>query len=152
MLDTLFNHILVPVDFSEKNATAFEIAKQIALQNAARVSLLHVIEVLDLSDDDEVSEFYEKMRQRSDRQLQALVPCLADENLDVEYATLVGNRSREIATYAEQNAVDLIVMGSHPIEPDLPNRGWSTISYQVSALCRCSILMVKQPWTISKSD
>ncbi len=141
-MDTLFQHILVPVDFTPKNEAALSAAEQLARQNAARLTLLHVIEFIDFPDDDEISEFYDKLRERSSTELEKLTRTL---NPDVEVAaeTIVSHRSRGIVTYAMENQIDLIVMSSHPIDLDR-RAGWGTISYQVSALCQCPIMLVKQ--------
>jgi hypothetical protein len=39
--------------------------------------------------------------------------------------------------------VDLIVLTSHPLEPDRPGGGWGTISYQVAVFADCPVLLVK---------
>ena len=56
-----FQHILVPVDFTEKNEPALQIALDVALQNKSRVTLLHVIETIGESDE-EIERFYEPCR------------------------------------------------------------------------------------------
>ncbi len=65
-----FRHILVPLDFSEKNQAALDVAFELAVTNEARVTLLHVIETLDLPDDPEVEQFVEHLRERADRELE----------------------------------------------------------------------------------
>jgi nucleotide-binding universal stress UspA family protein len=40
-------HILVPLDFTAKNQAALEIARELASQNKASVTLLHVIETIE---------------------------------------------------------------------------------------------------------
>ena len=139
-----FDHILVPVDFTEKNAAAIAVAKRLAVQSSARVSLLHVIESLeDAGDDDEIQRFMERMEARSSENLQQLLDRFADCDLEVTTATMINHRSKGIVLYAVENAVDLIVMGSHPIDPAAVRDSWATISYQVSLLCPCSILLIK---------
>ena len=144
-METLFNHILVPVDFTEKNLAAIAAAGQLARQCDARVSLLHVIECIDFPDDDEIASFYEKLRERSENELDKLLELFSKEDFDVTVETMINNRVKGIVLYAAQNDVDLIVMSSHPIDPSIRSDGWGTISYQVSALCHCSIMLVKQP-------
>lgn len=142
-MEAMFNHILVPVDFSEKNEVAIAAAQELAKQNAARVSLLHVIEFIDFPDDDELSDFYAKLRARSDQELDQLLNLFDNDSLDVSVETIINNRVKGIAMYAADNNVDLIVMSSHPIQPEKRGQGWTTISYQVSAICHCSIMLVK---------
>jgi nucleotide-binding universal stress UspA family protein len=144
-METLFNHILVPVDFTAKNEVAIAAAQELARQNAARISLLHVIEFIDFPDDDEISSFYERLQRRSEQELDILLKLFKDDSLDVSVETTINNRAKGIALYAAENDVDLIVMSSHPVSPEKRGHGWTTISYQVSAICQCSILLVKQP-------
>lgn len=148
---TMFNHILVPVDFSEKNQVAIATAQELGRQFAARVSLLHVIEFIDFPDDDEISSFYDKLKLRSERELDKLLKLFTDDGFDVSVETIINNRVKGIALYAAENDVDLIVMSSHPINPENRAHGWTTISYQVSAICQCSVMLVKQPLVDSDS-
>ena len=143
-MKTLFQHILVPVDFSEKNLSAIDVARRIARQGGARVTLLHVIEFIDFPDDDEIASFYDKLRAHSEQEMDKLLALFDGEAFDVGVETIVNHRSKGIALYAAENDVDLIVMSSHPFDPNRPTEGLGTISYQVSALCRCSIMLIKQ--------
>ncbi len=143
-MQSSFDHILVPVDFTEKNAAAIAVAKRLAAQSSARVSLLHVIESLeDAGDDEEIQKFMERMAAKSSENLERLLEQFADSDLEVASATMINHRSKGIVLYAVENAVDLIVMGSHPIDPSAVRESWATISYQVSLLCPCSILLIK---------
>ena len=81
----------------------------------------------------------------SERELDHLLELFADDDLDVTVETVINHRCRGIVSYAVDNDVDLIVMGSHPVKPNQPGGGLATISYQVSAFCPCSIVLVKQP-------
>lgn len=140
-----FQHILVPVDFSEKNEVAIATVQELARLLQARVSLLHVIEFIDFPDDDEIASFYEKLKTRSQQELDRLLELFSDHTLDVSVETIINNRVHGIALYAAENDVDLIVMSSHPVNPEQRSHGWSTISYQVAAICQCSVMLVKQP-------
>jgi nucleotide-binding universal stress UspA family protein len=144
-METVFNHILVPVDFTKKNRAAIAAAGQLARQSDARISLLHVIEFIDFPDDDEISVFYDKLQKRSEAELDKLLTMFTDDEFDVTVDTVINHRSKGIVLYAADNDVDLIVMSSHPIDPAKRGDGWGTISYQVSALCHCSIMLIKQP-------
>ncbi len=138
-----FDHILVPVDFTKKNERAIEIAKRLATEHSARVSLLHVIESLDFPEDEEVQQFLNKMEARSNQQLAQLKDRFGGNDLEVSSETVIHNRAGGIVLYALENGVDLIVMSSHKIEPGATRDDWATISYQVSLACPCSIMLVK---------
>ena len=141
-----FEHILVPIDFTGKNRAALEIAFEMAQQNQARTSLLHVVEQIDVArdGDDELNRFYDQLVRRADTDLEALTQRFSGSGLDVEHKVWVGKRVREIICFVEQHDVDLVVLSSHPIDPEQPGASLATLSYQVSLLCPCPVLMVKQ--------
>lgn len=140
-----FQHILVPVDFTERNRAALDIVFEIAVDNRARVTLLHVIETIDDVDidDDEVRDFYAKLQQRAERELEALSRRFSDTDIAVERNVRYGKRAQEIVQDSLDRPIDLIVMGSHTIDVEQPTKGWATLSYQVSVLCQCPVLLVK---------
>ena len=55
----------------------------------------------------------------------------------------VGEPAREIVRAAARGRADVIVMGSHRVDPKRQGAGWVTTSYKVGILCRCPILLVK---------
>ena len=107
------------------------------------MTLLHVIESLDVNEDDEVQAFYGKMEKRSREQLDRLCQAFGDE-IEVTTETSINNRARGIVQYAVDQQVDLIVMSSHQIDPAADRDRWATISYQVSLVCPCSIMLIKE--------
>lgn len=141
-----FEHILIPIDFSAKNRAALEITFEMAQQNQARTSLLHVVEQIDVAadGDEELDRFYEQLVKRADTDLEALAQRFSGSGLDVEQKVRVGKRVREIIRFVEQHNVDLVVLSSHPIDPERPGPSMATLSYQVSLFCPCPVLMVKQ--------
>jgi len=54
-----------------------------------------------------------------------------------------GDRLQEIVKFSEEQSADPIVMRSHRIDPANPTQGWGTISYKVSVLAQCPVLLVK---------
>lgn len=138
-----FQHILIPVDFTEKNLPALEIAVDLAVANHARVTLLHVIETIDVEPDAEMDQFYARLQARADSELERLSQRFVTSGLTVDRKTRFGKRLPEIVSDAIERKVDLIVMSSH--KPDLrkPTQTWATLSYQVSVVCPCPVLLVK---------
>jgi universal stress protein A len=49
----------------------------------------------------------------------------------------------EIIRFTEEQAVDLVVLSSHPVGKDSGIEGWGTISYKVGMLCSCPVMLVK---------
>jgi len=141
-----FQNILVPVDFTAKNWAALDVAFETAVHNKAAVTLLHVIEVIDegdLDDDPDVKEFYTKLEDRSKRELESMGQRFVEADIDIRQKIRFGKRAGEIVKYSDDHAFDLIVMSSHTLEPKNRTSTIVTLSYQVSLLCRCPILLVK---------
>jgi universal stress protein A len=138
-----FQHILVPVDFTAKNFSALDVAFDIAVQNRARVTLLHVIETLDFSADEEIRDFYRQLETRAQTELESLAQRFDDAGLAVDRKIWYGKRAQEIVRYSMDQQVDLIVLSSHKVDADAPIQSLGTLSYQVSLFCQCPVLLVK---------
>ncbi len=138
-----FRHILIPLDFSEKNQVALDVGFELAVTNDARVTLLHIIETIDLLNDTEVEQFVDHLRQRADRELEFRAQRFSDASLSIEWKVRVGKRFREILAYESEHDIDLIVLSSHPLNPDDPGGNMATLSYQVAILSQCPVLLVK---------
>lgn len=139
-----FQHILLPLDFTEKNQAALDVAFELAVANRAAVTLLHVIESIDLSDDEEIQEFYRQLEERAEGELELRSQRFTEAGLNVEWKIRYGKRAKEIVAFEREHDIDLIVMSSHPLDVEQPARSFATLSYQVAVLCRCPILLVKQ--------
>lgn len=142
-MNSRFRHLLVPLDFTEKNAAALDVAFELCAVNKARVTLLHIIETLEHLDDEETREFYDRLESRADSELSSAAQRFLDAKYDVETKILYGRRGPEIVQFAERHGVDLIVMSSHPVDRSRPVESFATLSYQVAALCHCPIMLVK---------
>lgn len=138
-----FQRILLPMDFTPKNESALEVAGELATQYDATISLIHVIETIDLPEDDELREFYAGLEKRSRSELSKLAERFDQAKTPVDQEVRFGHRAEEIVSFTAEQAIDLIVMSSHRVDPDSPVRSWNTLSYQVSLLCACPILLVK---------
>ncbi len=138
-----FQHILIPLDFTEKNLAALNIAFDLAIAENARVTLLHVVEQVSGEVDAELSEFYHRLKTRAESELESRSQRFDLAGIDVDCKIRIGQRLHEIVTDSIERSADLIVMSSH--KPDLtrPLQTWATLSYQVSVLCQCPVLLVK---------
>jgi universal stress protein A len=138
-----FRHILVPVDFSEKNKFALALAGRLALVHDCRVTLLHVIETIEYTVDDEIEGFYQKLGDRSREHMHELIRPFHEQGVAVDHKTVMGNRVRGIVSFVMQNDIDLVVLSSHKVELNQAPKGWGSLSHQVSIVCPCSVLLVK---------
>ena len=141
-----FHHILVPIDSTAKNNAAMDIAFELAVQNKAMTSLLHVVQAIDSggdSPDEETTSFYDHIRERAESELERISQRFFDADVPCEVKVRIGDRLQEIVEFANHHRVDLIVMSSHRIDPNHLAETWATLSYKVSVVCECPILLVK---------
>jgi len=139
----MFQHILVPTDFSSSSKRTLEIAVNIAKLSKGNVSLLHIIKTIPNTDFEEFQDFYSKLERRAEQEMDRLIGPYHKGKVGLEPRIIYGNRVQEILRFATDQQVDLIVMTSHKIDLAEPAQGWGTISYKVGVLAPCPIMLVK---------
>ena len=142
-MSSLFKHIVVPLDFTEKNNTALKFALRLAKQNGSRVTLLHVIETIEYAEDGELAAFYESLKKQARENLATCGEQFRTAEVPAVEKVVLGKRAPGIVSYALQQDADLIVLSSHKVDLNDNSRGWATLSYQVSILCQCPVMLVK---------
>lgn len=138
----VFKHILLPVDFTEKNAVALDVAMKLAHQYQGRVTLLHVIEPMEY-EDDEIRTFYQTLEAKAWEKMKAMVAPIDKGEVPIMQQIILGRRAACIVEYVTTDDVDLVVLSSHKIGFDQPPKSWATLSHQVSILCPCPVLLLK---------
>ncbi|AEF98677.1 universal stress protein [Methylomonas methanica] len=111
-----YKHILLAVDFSEHGKQVSSKALDMAQRNQSKLSLVHVVENLPITDAaygpipfdvDLTQEWLDASKER-------LGKLGAELGVPAEQQWLeMGSAKMEIVRVAEENAVDLIVVGSH---------------------------------------
>jgi nucleotide-binding universal stress UspA family protein len=139
----LFRHIMVPVDLSQGNERALELALALATGWGSRVTLCHVIQRVPGLAPAELETFYGSLIERSERKLRQAARPFTNREIDARTEVRVGEPAAEIVRVALREAVDLVVMGSHKVKSGSRGRGWGTTSYKVGIFCPCPILLVK---------
>ena len=139
----MFKHILIPLDFSDKNDSAINIARQLTSLSDSRVTLLHVIEAIRGAEDEKTREFYATLEGHARRSLARLQLDLANQRIEAETSIAFGDRTEEIVRAADEIAVDLIVMSSRQLDPASPMQPWPTISHKVAVFSSCPVLLVR---------
>ena len=138
----MFEHILVPTDFSEGSVHALKIASNIS-GDKGDITLIHVIQTIPGESFDEFKDFYTKLEDRAWNSLQELIAKWPESALEIIPRIEYGGRVEQILKYAADHQVDLIVLNSHRIHPNDPVRDWGTISYKVGVLSQCPVMLVK---------
>jgi len=138
----VYDHYIVPVDLSDRNRTSIETAQEFALLTKGRVTLLHVIETLDLPYE-EMAEFYTRLEEEAADKLKSVCAILADSGVGFEQRIMLGDPAQEIVKFASESSESLIVLRSHRVDPSAPTHGWATLSYKIAILATSPILLVK---------
>lgn len=139
----MFARIVVPIDLSNKHERTLEIVRDLASQNDAEVTLLHVVELIPGITHEDEPQFYDRLEARAKDHLGGLARALAERGVRADVEVLFGSRADVISRRALDLGADLIVLSSHRIKLEDPSRGWGTLSYKVSILAQCPVLLVK---------
>lgn len=113
---TGYQHILLAADFQDDSARVAERAKELASRYEAKLSLLHVVENMPVEPGNELmipptANVEQELLNNAERRLRDLASRLSVA--DGDHEVRVGQTKREIIDHAEENGVDLIVVGSH---------------------------------------
>lgn len=141
----IYKHILLAVDFYEQSQTVTDKAKALADMCQAKLSLIHVVENLPVPDSgygwdasfevDLTSELIDSAKKKLADLGKSLG--VAEDRTRVE----LGSPKYEITRIAEENQVDLIVVGSHG------RHGWALLlgstANGVLHHAKCDVLAVR---------
>ncbi|RRJ84651.1 universal stress protein [Aestuariirhabdus litorea] len=110
-----YKHILVAVDLTEDADLVLEKAQEIARNNEAKLTLVHVVEPLSVAYGSDIPLDLSSLQEEITEQARQKIDSLA-ESIDVkrgEQHVVYGRPEKEIHRMAEEFDVDLIVVGSH---------------------------------------
>lgn len=113
-----FKKILFPTDFSEGALKALPYAVQLVRQFSGKLYLVHV--VYDIANASglhvphvSIDQMYKELQDGAMSELEKFGYSMRKDIKDVEYHVLRGVPYEEIVAFAEKNAVNIIVIGSH---------------------------------------
>lgn len=110
--------ILVPCDFSSQSVSAARVAMDIARISKGEVHLLNVVELPVMHDTVLMpvlsfeEELLKELKEKGDKQFEKLIKKYAEDLKKVEGTVMYGNPAMMILRYIEENAIDLVVMGT----------------------------------------
>jgi nucleotide-binding universal stress UspA family protein len=140
--------ILVAVDFSEHSAAALEAAIGLAEQVGAEVHLLNSYPVYLGAVTPygvAVPESYDReCRAAAQRELQGWARKVAGAGMRVETKVSALPPAEAVARYVEENAIDLVVIGSRGLS-GLKHWVLGSVAERVLHSCSCPVLTVKAP-------
>ena len=139
-----FEHVTVPIDFSDCSVDALEYGVQITKEFGADLTLLHVLEPVFYGDDFTLRHRVEDGRpdERIGAQLRAFVSAIQSAGVSVREVIRGGVPADSILEFVHASATDLLVMGTHG------RRGISRMlkgSVAEAVLCQapCPVIAVK---------
>jgi nucleotide-binding universal stress UspA family protein len=110
----MYREILVPTDGSDASGTALAHALDLAEQYDARVHGLYVIDSSSFGLMEEGSSLVvENLREEGSRAVASVADAAEAAGVDVRTSVREGDVYRTIVEYADEEDVDLIVMGTH---------------------------------------
>jgi nucleotide-binding universal stress UspA family protein len=139
----MFKKVLLPVDLSDRHRQALEAAANLAKQSGGEITLLHIIEVIAGLSMAEERDFYKRLEKKAANHVAALAALLKQDELTWRTEILYGHRVSEVVRYAAKAGVDLIVLTSPRMDANNPAVGWGSLSYKISMLSPCPVLLVK---------
>jgi nucleotide-binding universal stress UspA family protein len=139
----MFKKILVPLDFTDKNAMALETACTLSDPAKTQLVLIHVIEKIEHLTRRELVTFYRQLESRASSRLAAAERTVRGRSRNVKQEIVFGRRAEEIVRYATRQKIDLIVMSSNPVREEDLQRSWATVSHIVAVLSPCTTMLVK---------
>jgi nucleotide-binding universal stress UspA family protein len=139
----VFQRLLVPLDFTKKNAAALEMACRLSDPKSGELVLLHVIEEIERISSRELKAFYKRLEANAIKEMSAIERKVRGKVRLVRQEILIGRRAEAVLRYASEHDVDLIVMSSHRVSSKAAKTGWATLSHVIAALAPCNTLLVK---------
>ena len=114
----MYNKILVPLDGTKHAEEILPHVEHLVRDYGAKVVLLHAIRSPDMIDfkGDEMDRYGQNLRElnnQAESYLAALKEELQEKGINAKTCVVNGSVIKSIATYAQEEEVDLIVLSSH---------------------------------------
>ena len=141
--------ILFATDFTEGSSSSLPYAVSLAKQYGAKLYFVHVI--YDVAKTSgwyvphvSMDELYRDMEKNAKTQLEKSYVEEMRGNKNVEHVVLKGTPYEEISRFAEENKIDLIVIGTHG-RKGLDRMLFGSTAEQVVRYAPCPVLTVRLP-------
>ncbi len=115
MTNTLYKNIFIATDGSEQNRKAVQHSVELAKLSGAKLYAGYVVDTAAFASipmDAGWEMMYELLEKEANTATESVEELAKMEDVSVETVTLEGNPSHEIIEFADNNNIDLIVMGT----------------------------------------
>ena len=141
--------VLVPTDFSESARHAFSYGVSFAREFKAELVLLHVVENLTVGYASDLfpvpmAEVFQEISGYAKAELAKLAEEARQKGVTVSELVAQGKPSAEIIRHAAENAVDMIVLGTHG-KGMLDQALFGSTTERVVRRAPCPVLTVRKP-------
>ncbi len=141
--------ILCPLDFSEYSAKAFDYAQSLAQHYGAKLLLQHVVQPLTstypyYAFPDSMNEVYWDLDSHAEQKLAEFAAEHQRNGLNTESFVHRGTVTESVLEFAEQQDVDLIVMGTHGRQ-GFDRLAMGSVTEKVLRKAHCPVLVVRKP-------
>ena len=142
------NHILCPVDFSDFNQAANQYASVLAQSSGAKITYFHVA-LPDVSYGAYGYIDIEAEKARDKKRLEEIRPTVDG----VEWASAIGfgTPATAIVEFADENDIDLIVIGTHG-RTGLRRVVMGSVAEAVVRKAQCPVLAIKPDSSVAESN
>lgn len=149
MDEVKIDRIVCPVDFSESSDYALQHAVEFARMFEAQLVVLHVVEApflpsYAMAGVPDLSLPLEQIQEGARSGLQAIVEECRKKYEDVEQELVTGTAFLEIISYAKEQEVDLIVLGTHG-RTGLSHIIIGSVAEKVVRKSPCPVLTIRHP-------
>jgi len=137
------------MDFSEFSVRAYSYAQSLAKRYAAKLYVEHVVQPLGTAYPyyvfpDTVNEIYGNLTDEAKQHLQEFVKIHARDGIQPEFVVETGPVPQCILSFAETQAIDLIVMGTHGRQ-GVDHLTMGSVTEKVLRKATCPVLAVRRP-------
>ncbi|HEX7440765.1 MAG TPA: universal stress protein [Caldimonas sp.] len=138
----MIRKILIGVDGSASAQHALEFALDLASKYAAELHIVAVARPPEFGDEVETEAVIEDGRRHAEKVLAAVRKRLARESIAAHFESAVGQPAERLVRYAEEHAVDHIVVG-HRGHTFFERWLIGSVARQVVAYARCAVTVVR---------
>lgn len=152
-MKTSENHILVPVDYSEKSIFGLEMTNMLASKYKSKITVINVIKGVDpiwseSFSENERLEYIEKLK----KHLQIFsLKYLPDVKSDIEFVIEKGKFCETVLSYSGKNNISAIVMGTSTVD-NIKKKIIGTNALRIVAEANIPVITVKEHLKIKQIE